>query len=114
MSFRDELGFPALGYHPAHFFLSVFQRGNCPLGAAGLVFCIIGEEKQVEKKNQNKLPFTWLLHGIGLSAGHQCFSEVLFILLSSDQFSAFDCDVSAGNPLICLEQHPQLICSSTC
>lgn len=67
------------------------------MGAAGLVFCIIGEEKQVEKKNQNKLPFTWLLHGIGLSAGHQCFSEVLFILLSSDQFSAFDCDVSAGN-----------------
>ena len=76
------------------------------MGTAGLVFCVTVEEKQVQKKNQNKLPFTWLLCGIGLSAGHQCFSEVLSVPSSSVQFSAFSCNVSAGNPFICLEQPP--------
>jgi len=57
-------------------------------------------------KKQNKLPFTWRLHRVGLSAGHQCFGEVWLVPLSSDQFSAFSWDISSGNPLTCLEHPP--------
>lgn len=60
-------------------FSQCFQERELPFG-----YCCPGVlrhcgEKQAQKKNQNILPYSSLLCEIGLSAGHQCFSEVLFI-----------------------------------
>lgn len=53
-----KLEIPSLGYVGDP--VCAFQRGSCPLNAAGLAFCITVAEKQVPNKTQHKLLFTWL------------------------------------------------------